>query len=274
MAGAFSYAKVVSNTVVLKLDADDKFLDYLKNSVKNNFSSSIILRRSIFIFSRENERHRRKIFLTWAANLFAKELIPFKHSLLTTMLNSCDLPINIQISSKNQMVALKKIYVYFAKDAVSIKCFSKQATIFSYIKALLRSESDMEESLYELKISNMSFTAKQRLKNALSKKLFLGLDTFEGFYSKAEFDRFFSQSGYTYVKKESAEEQRKIQMLSVLGIKEDVGSIDTLKKRYYELAKTYHPDLHSEKSESERAHMSLQFLKVKEAYETLRHYVA
>lgn len=274
MAGTFNCAKVVSNTVLLKLDADDVFLEYLKKSVKNSFSSSIILRRSIFIFSRENERHRRKIFLTWAANLLSKELMPYKNSLLTTMLNFCDLPINIQITAKNQMVSIKKSYVYFNKEGVSIKCFSKQATLFSYIKALLRNECMIEDSLYEIKISDLSYIAKQRLKNTLIKRLFLGLDSFESFYSKADFDRFFAQANYSYIKRESEEETRKNKMLSILGAKDDISSMDALKKRYYELAKIYHPDLHSQKSESERAEMSVKFLKVKEAYETLRKYVA
>lgn len=274
MAGAFNCAKVVSNTVLLKLDADDRFLDYLKNSVKNNFSSSIILRRSIFIFSRENERHRRKVFLTWVSNLLSKELTPHKNTLLNTLLSSCDLPINIQILTKNQMMVVKKSYVYFSKDELSIKCFSKQATLFSYIKALLKNECEINESLYELKISNISFNARYRLKNMLSKKMFLGLEAFEYFYSKADYDKFFSSNMHQTYFGYAGNDSKKQKMLLVLGVPDESVSIGALKKRYYELAKLYHPDLHTQKSEGEKAKMSIQFLKIKEAYETLCRYVA
>ena len=74
MAGAFSSVKITSSAIVLRLDADDRFLEYLRSTVKKSFSTAMIMRHSIFIFSRENERHRRKVFLTWAANLLSKEL--------------------------------------------------------------------------------------------------------------------------------------------------------------------------------------------------------
>lgn len=272
MAGAFNCAKIVSNTVLLKLEADERFLDFLKTSVKNNFASSVILRRSIFIFSRENERHRRKTFLTWAANLLSKDLLPYKHKLLSVMLNSCDLPINIQIVSKNQIIAIKKAYVYFNKEYVEIKCFSKQDTLFSYIKAALKNECIINENIYSITISSISVFGRQKLKNMLSIKLFLGLDSFESFYAKSEFEKFFNKSGYVSGSHD-IEKIRKEKMLSIMGTSE-ISSIDMLKKRYYELAKLYHPDLHNEKTESEKAELTIKFLKVKEAYETLCKYVA
>jgi molecular chaperone DnaJ len=271
MAGTFGYVKVVSNTVVLRLEADDKFMEYLRGSVKKNFSAAMILRRSILILPRENERHRRKIFLTWVANLLSKELTPYKNNLLATLLNSCDMPINIQISAQNALVSIKKAYIYFEKDGIKIKCFSKQATLFSYIKATLKGECEMVESLYELKLSSLSMPAAARVKYVLGKKLFLGLDSFESVFFKSDFERFFGQKNYT---QSGGIDTRKIKMLSVFGGSTYISSADALKRRYHELAKMYHPDLHSQKSERERAELSIKFLNVKEAYEALRQYVA
>ena len=58
-------------------------------------------------------------------------------------------------------------------------------------------------------------------------------------------------------------------MMSLLGLS-GMLTPENIKKRYFELAKKYHPDLHTDKSEQERASLSMKFLQIKEAYEALR----
>ncbi len=269
MAGAFCSVKIVSNTIVLRLEADDRFLDYLKNTVKKSFGASMIMRHSIFIFSRENERHRRKVFLTWAANLLSKELMSSKAYLSEAMFKSCDLPINIQISSKSSVVSVKKAYAYFDKGVLSIKCYGKEAPLFSYIRAVLKERCELQSALYELKLSSIDKSALFALKSIFSKKLLLGMESYEIVYSKPEFDRFFaeiSSLGASYFDSVAA---KRAQMLSVLGLS-GMLTPENIKKRYFELAKKYHPDLHSDKSQSDRAALSQKFIQIKEAYEALR----
>lgn len=269
MAGAFCSVKIVSNTIVLKLEADDRFLDYLKNSVKKNFSTAMTLRNSIFIFSRENERHRRKIFLTWALNLLTKELLPRKTFFSEALLRSCDLPINIQISSKNSLVSVKKAYAFFDKGNLSIKCYGKEAPLFSYIRAVLKGRCDVDMALYELKISNIDKNTVFAIKSIFSKKLLLGLESYEIVYAKQDFDRFCAQITDFGVSNFDATALRRQQMLSLMGLS-GMLSGENIKKRYFELAKKYHPDLHTDKSEQEKALFSQKFIQIKEAYEYLK----
>lgn len=269
MAGVFCSAKIVSNTIVLKLEADDRFLDYLKNTVKKSFSTAMIMRHSIFIFSRENERHRRKIFLTWATNLLSKELSVSKNFLTEALLKSCDLPINIQISSKSSIVIVKKAYAYFDKGSLSIKCYGKEAPLFSYVRAMLKGRCDVQSALYELKLSSIDKGVLFCLKSIFSKKLLLGMESYEIVYSKPEFERFFAEisaQGASYFDSAAA---KRMQMLSVLGLN-GILTTENIKKRYFELAKKYHPDLHTDKSESERIILSDKFIQIKEAYEALK----
>jgi hypothetical protein len=269
MAGAFCSVKIVSNTIVLKLEADDRFLDYLKNSVKKNFSTAMTLRNSIFIFSRENERHRRKIFLTWALNLLTKELLPKKNFFSEALLRSCDLPINIQISSKNSLVSVKKAYAFFDKGNLSIKCYGKEAPLFSYIRAVLKGRCDIDTAMYELKVSNIDKNTVFAVKSIFEKKLLLGLECYEIVYSKLDFERFCMQITQFGVSNFDASAARKEQMLSLLGLS-GMLSGENIKKRYFELAKKYHPDLHADKSEREQMLLSQKFIQIKEAYEYLK----
>jgi len=269
MAGTFCSVKIVSNTIVLKLEADDRFLDYLRNTVKKSFSTAMILRHSIFIFSRENERHRRKIFLTWALNILSKELASKKNSLYDTMLDSCDLPINIQISSKSSIVSVKKAYAFFDNGIICIKCYGKEAPLFSYIRAVLKDRCNMETALYEIKISDISQNAIFSIKTIFSKKLLLGLESYEMVYAKPDFDKFFAQISQFGVSNFDAATAKRDRMLSMLGLS-GMLTEENIKKRYFELAKKYHPDLHTDKTENERMLLSQKFIQIKEAYEALK----
>ncbi len=269
MAGAFCSVKIVSNTIVLKLEADDRFLEYLKNTVKKSFGASMIMRHSIFIFSRENERHRRKVFLTWAANLLSKELLNSKTVISEAMFRSCDLPINIQISSKSSVVVVKKAYAYFDKGFLTLKCYGKEAPLFSYIRAMLKGRCELQSALYELKLSSIDKSALFAIKSIFSKKLLLGMESYEIVYSKPEFERFFAEIsalGLSYFDSTAA---KRAQMLSILGLS-GILTPENIKKRYFELAKKYHPDLHSDKSHTDREVLSQKFIQIKEAYEALK----
>lgn len=271
MAGVFCSIKVASNAIVLKLEADDKFLEYLKNSIKKSFTEAVVMRRSIFIFSKDGERHRRKVFLMWASNLLSQELQKNKKQLESMLFNSCDLPINIQILSKNAIVNIKKAYAYFEQEALVIKCYGKEAPLFAYIRALLYNKCDIHNALYEIKLSNMDKAALNQVQSIFSKKLTLGFEVFEIVYSKRDFERFFelSPSSNSKVTQFDIATLRRNRMLIILGLNESVSS-ENIKKRYFELAKKYHPDLNADKSENERAFLSKKFLQIKEAYEILK----
>ncbi len=269
MAGAFCSIKIASNAIVLKLEADDRFLEYLKNSIKKSFSEAVVMRRSIFIFSKEGERHRRKVFLMWASNILSQELQKNRKQLESMLFGSCDLPINIQILSKNAVVNIKKAYAYFEKDALAIKCYGKEAPLFSYIRAVFSNRCDIGETLYEIKLSNINQTAINQIKLIFSKKLSLGFEVYEIIYSKCDFERFFDSSCAPKTKQFDIAALRRNRMLIILGLSGSVSS-ENIKKRYFELAKKYHPDLNSDKSENEKAYLSKKFLQIKEAYEILK----
>ncbi len=269
MAGAFSSVKITSSAIVLRLDADDRFLEYLRNTVKKSFSTAMIMRHSIFIFSRENERHRRKVFLTWAANLLSKELSSNRKNLFESMFLSCDLPINIQITSKTAMLSVKKAYAYFSSGVLSIKCYGREAPLFSYIRASLKGRCEMDQTLYELKISSLDRNGVFYIKSIFSKKIILGMESYDIVYSRPDFERFLADIcafGSSYVDTQATQRAK---MLSLLGLG-DMLTPENIKKRYFELAKKYHPDLHADKSEQERASLSARFIQIKEAYEALR----
>ncbi len=269
MAGAFSSVKIVSNTIVLKLEADERFLEYLKSTVKKSFSTAMILRHSVFIFSRDNERHRRKIFLTWALNLLSKELSASKLFLREALLKSCDLPINIQIASKSSVIGVKKAYAYFDADGLSIKCYGKEGPLFSYIRAMLKNRCKVDMRLYEIRLSAIDKNAVFAIKTIFSKKLFIGLESYEIVYSRSDFEKFYNNIcalGSGGIDFAAAERARKLAVLGLSGILDP----ENIKKRYFELAKKYHPDLNQDKSEDEKAMLTQKFMQIKEAYEFLK----
>lgn len=267
MSGAFNCVKVASNAIVLKLEADDKFLEYLKNSVKKSFAGAIIMKRSIFIMPKEGERHRRKVFLTWAANLLSRELQSSKKHLEGLMFNSCDMPINIQIAPKKEIVSIKRAYAYFEDDSIAVRCYAKGAPLFSYLNVALQSGCKVEIAPYEIRFANIEARVISIFRSIFSRKLSLGFDSYEILYSKRDFEKFAEERrtvcGY------DARACVKNRMLTILGL-DDSSSTEHVKKRYFELAKKYHPDLHSSKSDTERNAMLKKFLQIKEAYEILK----
>jgi hypothetical protein len=64
--------KILSNMIVIRFAENDIFMNILKTHISKNFSSIMSLRQSTFIFHRENETLRRKIFLNWMHNLYLK----------------------------------------------------------------------------------------------------------------------------------------------------------------------------------------------------------
>lgn len=268
MRGGFDDFKITSNMLFVKVGGDDFFIEYLTGNVKKNFQKSLIMKRSIFILPEDGEKNKRKVFLAWVVNLHKLDHRYKKEKLLSDAIAHSHLPINIQISAVNTAVVVRKAYALFEKNTFIMRCYQKQIPLFSYLKALLKQECTISETSYELKIFVADKYNALKIEKFLAKRPGIGLEVYHTMYSKNDLKRFLSFfDGITFETITiDVEKQRR---LNLLGFDGEV-SIEIIKKRYLELAKKYHPDLHMAKSEYEKGIIEKKFLSIKEAYEFLR----
>lgn len=268
MKGGFDDFKITSNMLFVKVGGDDYFIDYLTGNVKKNFQKSLIMKRSIFILPEESEKNKRKVFLAWIVNLHKLDHRYKKDKLLSDAIAFSHLPINIQISATNAAVVVRKAYALFEKNIFIIRCYQKQIPLFSYLKSLLKQDCTFAETSFELKVFVSDKQNAVKIEKFLSLRPGIGLEVYQTMYSKNDLKRFLSF--FEGINTETVTvDLEKLRRFSILGFNGEV-SIEIVKKRYLELAKKYHPDLHMTKSVYEQSIIEKKFLSIKEAYEFLR----
>jgi DnaJ domain len=284
--------KLLSNMIVVRFAEDDIFMNILKSHIARNFTSTMVMRHSTFIFNRENETLKRKIFLTWMHNLYQKTGKVTDKKLLEKMLESEKLTICLQIVPKARMVESLRISAYFFGQRILFRSDDAHSPMFAYLNALLKHHSlaiRHDGVNYHLDLSRADTFWVQKVKKVFEQKLSIGGKSFNLMYVTKDFDAFFARFGASAEQKEGYsfrfnfggynqqkasqndietmnDEQKRMKYLSLLGCSKN-DDIKAIKKRYFVLAKEYHPDMHHGKDSYTVKTLTEKFIQIKDAYD-------
>jgi DnaJ domain len=284
--------KLLSNMIVVRFAEDDIFMNILKSHIARNFTSTMVMRHSTFIFNRENETLKRKIFLTWMHNLYQKTGNVTDKKLLDKMLESEKLTICLQIVPKARMVESLRIFAYFFGQRILFRSDDIRSPMFAYLNALLKHPSlatRHDGVNFHVDLSKADSYWVQRVKRVFEQKLSIGGKSFNLMYGAKEFDSFFAKfaaskeqdngfkfrfnfGGFNHQKapqndtETMSDEQKRIRYLLLLGCTKS-DDMKTIKKRYFVLAKEYHPDMHHGKDSYTVKTLTEKFIQIKDAYD-------
>jgi|GEM_PF-6326716 len=283
--------KILSNMLVIRFAENESFLNVIKTHITKNFSSTMKLRYSTFIFHRDNESLRRKIFLNWINNLYQRNPEREDTNVLQKMLANERLTICIQVLPKNKIIESIKIFSYFLGSRILFRGVESNNQFFSFVKTAFRHSSVKIKhdgvNLY-LDIGETDASVVERVRRLFEQKisivgknhiLIFSQNDFNSFFTKltAQHERY-SYFGHNYQNYSNnhksindeidsmADSKRLGNSLNILGCaaSED---ISTIKKKYFILAKEYHPDMHHGKDKDAIRILTDKFIQIKNAYD-------
>lgn len=288
--------KVLSNMIVIRFAENDIFMNVLKTHISKNFTSIMSLRHSTFIFHRSNEDLKRKIFLNWMNNLYQKSTKSADKNMLQKLLANPRLTICMQIIPNSKIVESIKIFSYFMGTKILFRASDSNSPIFGYIKTAFKNQKLQirhdGQNLY-VDMSDADAVEALKIKRLYGQKLSLGGKSYILVYNQKEFILFFTKfasssnqnshndkskynngsrfrQSYHDERVDDSETltdaQRIAQSLKMLGCSENE-DMSAIKKRYFTLAKEYHPDMHHGKDASAIKILTEKFIQIKSAYD-------
>lgn len=258
--------------IAIQVEDNSVFLDYTKNHIRKNFSTSLFLKHSIMIFSREQEQIKRKIFLNWICQLYDKHQKTDNSKLQTLLWQNINLPITVQIVAKNAVVDASKVFASFeGEDGVKLRIFGGRSLLVSYLGASLRQKNvNVEECGHDIWLQPFDTKAVLEIKKLLDSKVNLAGKPYVFIYEKRSFEEYLRSMQRGFLTDTIADEKRELLLsLQILKCTEN-DNFETIRKNYIKLIKTYHPDrVFGQNPQLVESYQNM-FRKVQSAYECLR----
>ena len=190
--------KILSNMIVISFVQNDIFKNTLTTYITKNFSSTMILRHSTFIFFRDGEVLRRKIFLNWMHNLYSKSNKDIKKDLLDSMINNQKLTICLQSVEKSKLVETVRLFAYFLGNRILFRSLNYNEPFFAYMKMNFKTESSQIKhdgcNLY-FDLSSCNYFNIEKVKRAITQKTSIAGKTYILLYNQKDFELFFARFG-------------------------------------------------------------------------------
>ena len=291
--------KILSNMIVVRFAENDIFMNILKTHIAKNFSSVMNLRQSTFIFYRDGEDLRRRIFLNWMHNLYLKSGTQIDKQMFEKLLTNQKLTICMQVVPKSKLVETIKLFAYFLDSKILFRTSEHSSPFYAYLKSSFRNHKvqiKQNGGNLHIDMKGLGSLSAQRLRRVLLQKLTLAGRNYTLLYNQKDFDSYFARfistekqertSSNRYNRNSSyqnnsnnhknstdeletlSDAQRMARYLRILGCSENE-DISTIKRRFFSLAKEYHPDMHHGKEESTLKFFTEKFIQIKDAYDFL-----
>lgn len=261
--------KTLSNTIVVQVIDEYEFLNFLQAHVKKHFSATLFLRKSILIFAKENEKIKRQALLSWLGGMFDRAIGLDSAKVMPELLKNLHLPINVQIITKSAIESSSQVFVSCEQSLLYFKHYTKNSPFFSFLKTYLRLFKFYEKQFeFCVDLQNASTFQLQIVRKLFSKRIFLAGKQFNFMYNKHSIERFFDELNEFCEASISSSQQELMKLLREFGCKEDEDLV-SIKKRYFELAKAYHPDRAYGQEESVVQIYVQKFIRIKDVYESI-----
>ncbi|MEY4505023.1 MAG: hypothetical protein RL154_1320 [Pseudomonadota bacterium] len=269
MRAQIKQIKTLSNTIVVQISEEKEFLNFLQSHIKKHFETTLFLKKSILIFAKDNEKFKRQAFLSWLGGIFDRSIGLDCARVTPELLKNLHLPINVQIMAKAAIESSAQIFVSCEQNNLIFRHYTKNSPFISFLKTYLKT-FNIKEKQFELSIdlSNGSDFQIQTIRKLFSKRIYLAGKQFNLVYNKNALDQFFDAIIEFQEANISSSQDELTDLLEEFGCKEGE-DLSRIKRRYFELAKAYHPDKAYGQDESIVQIYVQKFIRIKDVYESI-----
>lgn len=269
MRAQIKQIKALSNTIIVQINEEKEFLAFLQSHIKKHFETTLFLKKSILIFAKENEKFKRQAFLSWLGGIFDRSVGLGAARVTPELLKNLHLPINVQIMAKSAIEGSAQVFVSCEQSHLIFRHYSKNSPFLSFIKTYLKS-MPLQEKQFEIAIDfeNTSAYELHNTKKLFSKRIFLAGKQFNLVYNKNVLESFFSDVEEHKEMAMSSSKDELLELLEEFGCSENE-NLSAIKRRYFELAKAYHPDRAYGQDDSVVQIYMQKFIRIKDVYESI-----
>lgn len=267
-----SYSKEM---VAITIQEDSKTFYFLQNLIEKNFVKRIGRKEKVIVFRQNDEKVQRRYFLKLVSKIYKRKNKNSKKEELEKIKNAYNKNIKLSLLKTNQITQCINVDVKIEDNYVILLHFE---TNFSILVTYLKNYFKKHLISYRSKTRVMTIYPNssktiELLENLLSQKELLG--SFVNFNSNAD-----ELQAYKMVLNEK--NLRKDRYFALFSLLEDyyrvlgckaADTFETIRGRYLELVKQYHPDRIDISDVSLDTHYSKKFQEIQYAYEMLKiHY--
>lgn len=255
------------NMILVRIDAmDAAYSAYIKSYINKNFKFFIHLKESILIFPKNEDRGKRKFFLGCLLNNLnkTKEIKQYFDFNL-------DVPFFVEFANSKESSQASKVIVKCHRDKVFFRFSEDTKKIVDFLKRSFFCNTvdvDYVQKVAKVKVENRyEYTVLRKL---LARKLNLDGTTQVKFtYNEEELIRLNSYTKSSFKRFEAYSFADITPHLKELNCTH-TDTLDTIKSRYLELVKRYHPDRVYGKDEETVKEYTSKFRRVQTAFEEIK----
>lgn len=257
------------NMILARIDGrDEAYSNYIRNYIQKNFRFFIHLRESILVFPKSEDRTKRKFFLDCLLNNLNKT-----NQNKTNIDFNLSVPFFVEFANSKEGSMIPKVIVKCHRENVFFRFSEETKRVVDFLrKNFFGMKVDVD---YFQKVAKIPIKNKEEyslLRKLLSKKIkFNDFMHVRFAYNEEELIRLHSNTKSTGRKTfyDSCSPDMEMVYLRELNCYID-DSFDTVRQKYLELIKIYHPDRVYGKDEETVRRYTEKFRRVQNAFEGLK----
>ncbi len=255
--------------ILARIDATDMaYSTYIKNYIQKNFKFFIHLKESILVFPKSEDKTKRQFFMSCLLNNLNKS----RSDKLSIDFN-LDVPFFVEFANSKEGSLTPKVIVKCHKDSVFFRFSDETRRVVEFLRTALfgmKIDVDYYEKVAKVKVRTKDEYA--AIEKILSKKVkFNDFLHVKFTYNEEELIRLNSHTKtskkrfYTDYFADNLEANYLAELNSRYG-----DSFDTIRQRYLELIKIYHPDRVYGKDEETIRRYTAKFRRIQHAFEQIK----
>jgi molecular chaperone DnaJ len=255
--------------ILARIDGrDEAYSNYIKNYIQKNFKFFIHLKESILVFPKSDDRTKRQFFLDCLLNNLNKT-----KTSKTSIDFNMDVPFFVEFSDSKEGYLMPKVIVKCHRDNVFFRFSDETKRVVEFLrKSFFGMRVDVD---YFQKVAKIPIKSKEEyslLRKLLSKKVkFSDFLQVKFAYNEEELIRLHSDTKSSKQSRFYNPHSENTELTYLRELNCHIGdSFDTVRQRYLELIKIYHPDRVYGKDEEIVRRYTEKFRRVQNAFEALK----
>ncbi len=257
------------NMILARVDGRDAaYSEYIKNYISKNFKFFIHLRDSILVFPKSEDKTKRQFFMSCLLNNLNKN----KNEKISIEFNP-NVPFFVEFANSKEGSLTPKVIVKCHKDSVFFRFSDETRRVVEFLRTTLfgmKIDVDYHEKVAKVKVKSKEEYAV--IRKVLAKKVrFNDFLQVKFAYNEEELVRLNSHTKtskkrfYADYFADNSEANYLAELNSRYG-----DSFETIRQRYLELIKIYHPDRVYGKDEETVRRYTAKFRRVQNAFEQIK----
>lgn len=257
------------NMILARVDGRDiAFSAYIKNYISKNFKFFIHLKDSILVFPKSEDRVKRQFFMSCLLNNLNKN----RAEKINVDFNP-NVPFFVEFANSKEGSLVPKVIVKCHRDSVFFRFSDETRRVVEFLRTTLfgmKIDVDYHEKVAKVKVKNIEeygvirkllakkikFSDSLHLKFTYNEEELIRLNS----YAKNGKKRFFGDCFF-----DNQEDRYLAELNSKVG-----DSFESIRQKYLELVKIYHPDRVYGKDEDTIRRYTLKFRRIQDAFENLK----